>query len=229
MRGLKKWPSTDALEQAYLRLQSAEPVSAEDLVLFSQWCRVDARLAEIWIQRYTNDWSKYSPIELRAELSRQPWPLAFGVLSDQAARYGGMKRAEKKILRTLTRAVLHGFEHASGENFFILHAPLGSKSLEKDAAQSDPTYRRWGYFGRDVLPRAAAKAKFGTQTRIRRSDRLRFLDQWLKCRKRFRIDEYRDALERRVSMRVAQQDLAGSKRVKRVGNTKARYYVVLGV
>lgn len=236
MKGLEKIPSLKELEQAYRVLQGAvlplghvsESVTEEEFVRFSQWVRFDPRLGEIWIERFSREWKNLRPIWIREALHRAPWPEAFGVLVDQAIAYGGLKKEEKKNLRLIAEVILSGVEPASYENFFIgIHA-FSSSAQRLDAEGPLRSYLKWGYFGREVLVnKAQKKAETGEigRTEISPPCRKKILTELSKKKQRLVLRDYLEALDWKVSRRVAQKDLQSEPSLIPRGNSRARFYV----
>src|SRR5262245_10218933 len=79
MKGLSSVPSLKSLQFAYDKLLK-NSFSAKDLALWTQWSRLDPRLAEILVSNFSKNWKKISPIELNIEILKQPWSAALGVL-----------------------------------------------------------------------------------------------------------------------------------------------------
>ena len=228
MRGLIHIPSIDELEKAYGILQSKAAVAEVDYALYSQWTRFDPRLGEIWIARFARDWRNLRPAILRDALLELPWPSAFGVLIEQTLAYGNLSLPEKKILRSISRAVLASIPTALFEAFFIGLAPFASRSMREDAENPIASYSKWGYFGRDVMiNKASQKLSAGEfhRTEIDADRRELILKTLLQEKNRITINDYLEALEWKVSRRVAQKDLKISPVLKARGKTRARFYI----
>lgn len=223
MKGLAAWPSVSELAGAYASLQGGDRVAEADLALYAQWTRLDPRLAEIWAARYLRDWESLNPSRLREALLVQPWPQAFGAIVEQCLRYGKIPREKRGFFRSLSRSVLVGIPPAANENFFVSQAPLGGRSLLLDAERCDPTFAKWGYFGRDVFFNKA-DAILREKTSLPARARRRLLREFVANRERFTSEDYREFLDFRISVRIAQLDLENCPLIRPSGNTKAREY-----
>jgi hypothetical protein len=233
---LERLPNTRDLEKAYHALGKQGTVSHEALALYSQWSRLDARLAEIWVLYVFSNWKRYNPIELHEILLRAPWPSAAAVLLEFVDRAMTEKKEDLRIFRHWKRIVVHGIQAAHFEQFFIGQRKVASDAMFEDARFSLAQYKKWGYLSREILfnkqlfpSGKATRARNGrggsaphSHEPVTREEVLRSL---LERQTRVSIQDYLLALGNSISRRQAERDLGTSRWVRAVGNTRARVYV----
>lgn len=230
MKGLAFIPSSSDLAQAYEHLQTQViEAPVEQWALWSQWCRLDPRLAEQWIEGIFGVWEKLSPVELNSKLKNQPWPAAAGVLLEQAQVFfldsslPSLKksRASLRLFRRWCACVMTEIGPANDELFFLgLRSFAGSAAVE-DAEKSLKPYLRWGFLGREVL-RNKAMILSGKRTWTPRKQRILVLTQILRNQGRITVSDYLQALDGTVGRRQAELDLA--QYAIPMGQTRNRYY-----
>ena len=230
MQGLKRIPSDSQLAEAYDRLQAPQlrhqSVNVEEWALWSQWARLDPRLAEIWCARMSVEWTRIAPFSLGEALRSQPWPAAAGVLLSQTE---GLIAGElKKPFIAWCAVVLHGVEPSNGEAFFIGQRAFAGKLLREDARLSLTSYTRWGYFGRELLVnKAVSRARPRTLLPVAR--RHEVLEELiLECERRgasLGVQDYLEALGPGVARRVAELDLQRSPRLRSRGIGRGKRYL----
>ncbi len=226
MKGLLCIPGNKQLLSTYNKLQSDKTkISIKEITIWTQWVRFDPRLAEQLVSYLSRKWTNILPKDLNAEMIKQPWPAAIGLLIENIIIFKKHHDQEsKQEISNFTfwaSIVMSGIGPSNNEQFFIGLRPLASKLMKRDVLLSLDFYRRWGYFGFDVL---INKFKYGKLTLISKEVRTRFLTDLRKRKKRLTVDDYRRELFYRVSVRQAERDLNECKRIKPVGNTRARYY-----
>ncbi|MCM2278647.1 MAG: hypothetical protein NDJ89_11290 [Oligoflexia bacterium] len=219
LKGLERIPSLDELAQAYSELQNAkDALPAERLALWSQWSRLDPRLAEQLVAHLSRYWRDLNPLELHTALVDQPWPAALGVLLE----YAKERAQEPRLMKAWNALVLSGIPVAEGELFFIGLRQFAGKLMREDARLSHKHYRRWGYLGRETL---FNKAVSGDKTRLAPEIRAQLLEELLSDRQRITVREYREALGGQITARMAELDLRAHPRLVPRSRTKGRYYL----
>jgi hypothetical protein len=222
MKGLDKIPSVKHLQSAYERLYGKlPPPTEEDLALWSQWCRVDPRLAEIWIEYVRDHYGEISPLQLRELTLKHPWPAAIGVLLEHVFCF--FSGPEAKIFKKWMELVLSGVEPAKDEQFFIGLRALGRKLMYEDAVFSLVPYRRWGFLGREVLFNKAQMRQRVRGWMLPKTRRL-LLDRFLNEKSRITAKQYHFLLEGVISLRQAERDLRQHSQLEKFGQTKGRFY-----
>ncbi|MBI3535142.1 MAG: hypothetical protein HY072_06620, partial [Deltaproteobacteria bacterium] len=152
MKGLESIPTPNDLLKAYNTLQFKQKMLLPSkLAFWSQWSRFDPRLAEIIVFYISKNWKDISALTLNREIKKQPWPGVLGVLLEQVILFAGFSLNEKVLFRNWARFVMTGVSKASFELFFIGLRSLGGRLSLQDAVLSHKTYKKWGYFGRELL------------------------------------------------------------------------------
>ena len=226
--GLLEIPRTADFQKAYASLLHSNPsdTSAQSLVLFSQWCRFDSRLSEIWVKYIHSHWKTILPTELNDLLLPQPWAAAAGVLLEFV-----QLSFSKDVVNDLKKFILwkeivtHKVSPAPWEIFFIGLQPLGSKSMFEDACYSLTEYSAWGYLGREVLINKASSSSVN-KPHLRKEVRYQILKGLLEGSPRVHTKTYWEAIDRSISIRQAERDLETCAFLKSGGNTKGRYYLL---
>ena len=229
MKGLSRIPNQKKLVKAYRALQAfPHSVDVEDLVLWSQWARLNPRLGEILVEHISKFWQKHNPVEINQKLEQQAWPAAFGVLLEQVPFYYSQYLKNKKWNKTLflnwSKCVMTDISCAKGEQFFIGIYKAGGKLMEEECFYSIRPYRRWGYFSKDLLINKAQSTK---KTLISIPQRKAILDELLKSHKKITVQDYLEKMNFQIHRRQAQRDLKSHKRLKPQGETKGKYYIKL--
>ena len=229
MKGLSRIPDQKKISKAYRALQVfPNSIKVKDLVLWSQWARLDPRLGEILVEYISKFWSKHNPLEINKKLKQQVWPAAFGVLLEQVPFYYSQKLKNKKWNKKLfshwSKCVMADISRAKNEQFFIGIYKAGGKLMKEECFYSIKPYRQWGYFSKDLL---INKARLFKGTLIPISQRKAILDELLKSRKKITVQDYLEKMDFQIHRRQAQRDLKNHKKLKPHGQTKGRYYIKL--
>ena len=230
MRGLAAIPGMDDLRGAYEQLQSTRtPIAPALLIRWTQWSRFDPRLAEQLVGHFVHHWKDLSLRSLREHLASAAWPAALGVLLSHGRFHPDLPRGERGAFSAWIGAVMSGFSRGDGGAFFVGTRAFGGRLLRLDAEQSIKPYLDWGYLGRDLLVNKPLLVRRTTHTRETRRQVLEdFIEQCRKDGRAFTTSEYREALGGGVSPRQAEMDLRGHPRLRALGRTRARVFVVAG-
>ena len=229
MKGLKKIPNQRQLSQAYKALQfSPQSVQIKDVVLWSQWTRLDPRLGEILIEYLSKFWQKHNPVEINQQLKQKVWPAVFGVLLEQVpfycSQYLKNRKWDKKLFFHWSKCAMTHISPAKNEQFFIGLYKAGGQLVKEECFYAIKPYRQWGYFSKDLLINKALPPK---KTLISVSQRKAIINELLKSHKRITIRDYLEKINFQIHRRQAQRDLKNYKQLQAYGNTKNRYYKVL--
>ena len=241
MRGLKEAPSVRQLAAAYSDLQFAKKALAnKKLALYSQWARLDSRLGEILVEYIARFWRRHDPADLNSRLRLQAWPAAFGALLEhtpffwaqkerrerrgeaEKSRLAPARRRRAALFQKWSESVMDSIPPARGELFFFGAYGMGSKLQRKEASHATKLYRKWGYFGKDLL---VNKAEPPQKTLIPLPRRRLLLDQLLKRKKRLKLEDYLAELSFQIHRRQAQRDLKSHPRLESRGRAKNRVYI----
>lgn len=224
--GLLNIPHVSDLQLAYHHLLHHHPTSPHlsSLALFSQWCRFDPRLAEIWVHYLASHWQTMNPIELNNALRQQPWPAAAGVLLEfvQLSFHKDSSEDAKKY-QLWKKLVTFDFLPADWEFYFIGIHKIGGKFMLEDSCFSLIQYKSWGYLGRDILIHKPELSPF-TKAHFQKEVRYQILKSLFKSNPRVHVKMYWEAVNKSISLRQAERDLSECGFVEAVGQTKGRYY-----
>ena len=229
MKGLSRIPDQKKISKAYRALQVfSTSIKVRDLVLWSQWARLDPRLGELLVEYISKFWPRHNPVEINKKLKQQVWPAAFGVLLEQVPFYYSQKlnskKWNKKLFSHWSRCVMVDIPRAKNEQFFIGIYKAGGKLMKEECFYSIKPYRQWGYFSKDLL---INKAQLSKRTLIPISQRKTILDELLKSCKTITVQDYLEKMNFQIHRRQAQRDLKNHKKLKPQGQTRGKYYIKL--
>jgi len=208
-----KLPSQQDLELAYQKLLHGKPhlPNLKELSTFSQWTRLDPRLAEIWVAYVGRHWETINPSELKLEIQTKRSPAAAAVLLE-FVRAGSTSKALPHWCRVVTEGTLK----TTNEQFFVGLRRIGSEAMLEDAQFPLPQYRKWGFLSREpLLRRPTGSSKNGRE---------QILLELIHKMPRITTNDYWDAIGKSVSKRQAERDLTNSPRLRCNGETKGRWY-----
>lgn len=223
MKGLEKLPTSDELLHAYNQLQSpGNSISSFDLALWSQWTRLDPRLAEILVDWMERNWRTLPPALLHEALLRQPWPQVFGVLLEHTAVR--LKNSQvRKQFHLWYQCTMLDVEPSSGGQFYIGLRKFSGQEMRKDSELSLRAYLKWGYLGRDLIQNKSSKQ---VRTLIPRKSRLGVLEEMMRTHSRFQVKDYLEVLEGKIHPRQAERDLRNHPKLRAIGKTRSRWFIV---
>ncbi len=222
MKGLSRIPQSIDLQNSYESLLFSNAIFGEsEIALWSQWSRFDPRLAEILTGWLARSWKSLSPLLLRQELIKRPWPAAFGVILDQATH--GIASEDKSVYSSWMNLVMVDIPLGLNEQFFIGIRSFGKGLMLRDVTHSTRSYLRWGYFGYEILLNKSKNLK--NRTQMNSKMRKLLLDELILKQERITVNSYIEALDGNVSRRQAERDLKSHLKLNAIGNTKARFYV----
>ena len=226
MKGLKRIPSEKQIAGAYTLLQMTEKnIPDGKLALYSQWTRLDPRLGEILVGYLAGFWKRHNPVSLNRFVRLQVWPSAFGVLVEQTPFYFQQKgmKWDKSFFRKWAECVMDSVRPAHGELFFVDIHTIGSKRFFEEATHATEIYRKWGYFGKDLMINKASPPQ---RTLISPAQRKFLLERLLKQKKELKVEDYMRELNFQIHRKQAQRDLKNHPLLSRRGNTKNRRYIL---
>jgi hypothetical protein len=223
MKGLEAIPSHTHLLAAYNQLLQQKRIDEESLALWSQWSRIDPRLAEILVHHLSQNWKNISPVSLQIHIHKQPWPSALAALLEQCSEL--LQRDQRKHFETWKNCATFGTQKAPFELFFFGTRGFAGSQAFSDANYSLKTFLKWGYFCRDRLSnKAQARPKTCLTPRARRE----LLTELLRRKGRITVNDYIEALGGSVSRRQAELDLKNYPRIRADGKTRNRTYRLPG-
>ena len=220
MKGLLQIPGAGNLEAAYALLQGDRAITETQYALFSQWGRFDPRLAEQVVSALVRDWKTLSPVVFNHELLKQPWPAAMGVLFEMLRYHQHWLKSETAQLNFWSQCVMAEIPLGHDENYFIGTRSFAGKGAFDDAVLSIKAYRKWGFFGRDLL----INKESGEHTLVSSDARHVAIVSLLLEKKVFTVNDYIQKLGGDIGRRQAQRDLRKFPRLKAFGSTRSRNY-----
>jgi len=213
-------PSTAALKKAYEQLEwNPQAISAEQLVKWALWSRIDARLAELVVRHLSKYFWDYNPLLLGEENQRSQ-PQALAVLVEFTKRL--IPTTSRNRFQLWQKALTQKIAPASPQMFFLRQ---GMPRPEKDFQQIETTlrpYRRWGYFGNETI--GGHKSPAAKITLLGKAERARTLRKLLREKKFISVRDYITACNGQVHPRTAERDLAENKNLLKKGATRGRTY-----
>ncbi len=224
MRGLSSLPQLSDYVRAYNRLQSGQSVDFQEITLYSQWSRLDPRLAEILTGYLDEHWSGLPMGATIQALTQHPWPRALCVLL-RFVHLSMLDSSSAKILKHFIDAIEERFPIDSYQLFFIpLQKP--NRVIQKQEVEwRIGPYLQSGFIGSQSL---LVKMKAPTnRTLLRKVDRGKILAELFSKQKIVTVNDYRKACKNLISVRQAQRDLVELKgELRAKGYTRGRQYIV---
>jgi hypothetical protein len=221
MKGLEAVPCVTELRQAFDRLQSARALlSIPQIALYSQWARLDPRLAEILVGHFTKYWREIAPGALIQSLSQYPWPRSIAVLLRFTAL--ALKASDRETTRHLIGAIEAAFPAPSWQLYFIPLQVPNSVILRDEVKYRTEPYMQSGYIGAQSL---LSQAKSPANRTIMPADqRKQLLIDLLRKQNSVTVFDYIQACKGMVSRRQAQRDLTSFTGTVARGFTRSRAY-----
>ncbi len=218
-------PSRRQLTETYAALSwSDQPLSCGQIVLWSQWARLDARLAELLVAALAGGFKEINPFELWQLNKANPQPQVLLVLLEFSAFKARTRfpAEDRRAFNNWRKLISADIPTAAPQSFFILGGRPRPERDIKIAASSSAPFSRWGFFGNEnLLP---AKGKKNQATVLQKSVRLRILKILVMKRRPFSVGEYIAACAGRVHRRTAERDLRQFSSLRRRGYTQSRKY-----
>jgi hypothetical protein len=219
MKGLAALPALEQLAAAYNDLQSRKTaLPLADLALWSQWARLDPRLAQMLVQHLARFWRQFAWGEMLMHLQTQPWPRALLVLLRFAQL--AVAAGDRSHLKAIINIVDMSTPGISQQLFFIPLQRPPTVVIEEEVQFRTEPYVRSGYLGSQSLL-SNTRWPSGT-TALAKSARQQILTNLLAAGRPITVTEYRQACRNLVARRQAQRDLAQMAQGK--GFTRNRYY-----
>jgi hypothetical protein len=219
VKGLPNLPSRKDLLQAYNEIQERRsPLPLKDLALYSQWARLDPRLAEILVEHLALCWSKIPVGEFIDTLLEQPWPRAALVLFRFAELIVPTKK--RRILKGFISAIEDSLEPSPPQLFFI-HLQRPNSTVQKNEVEFRTSpYSLSGFIGSQSL---LSRSRWPTnKTSLTKDPRRYILKTLLNSKTDVCVDDYISACRGLISRRQAQRDLSRFATSK--GYTRNRRY-----
>jgi len=221
MKGLESVPNISNLRVAYDHLQSAKMLlNPPQIALYSQWARLDPRLAEILVGHFTVFWQEIAVGSLIQALTQQPWPRSIAVLLRFAVL--GLATADREVARHLISAVETAFPAPPPQLYFVpLQVPNSVILREEVDFRIDP-YFQSGYIGSQPLFQHSKPP--ANRTFLSAIQRKQILSDLFAKQNFVTVSDHIYACKGMVSRRQAQRDLNAYSGVKAQGFTRGRSY-----
>lgn len=181
---------------------------------------------------YAN-WPGLNALKLLQALSAQPWPrailvpLRFVETALVDTNLIDTTEIPRTVLRGLIKTIEEAFPQKSNDLYFIPLQRMNRVLLDQALDFQSLPYRRSGYIGAASL---LAKGRMpDDSTIVGRQERARILDELIRTLQRGEILAVEDYIQRcqgRVSRRQAQRDLKASPKLKAIGFTRSKRYLL---
>lgn len=207
-----RYPSKKSLYDLY-KLQK---FNEKDFVFASQQVRWDARLGQILVRHIEYHWRDWDALKFHESLKLAECPQIMGVLLAFVPNYDPLFKAWASF-------VMSGIPPINAsQSFFIPQSLPKIQRLIDEVENTTLHYLKWGFYGNEDL---SGKMKFvdnyNQKTLLTKPRRQSILLKLAKSKKWFSLKDYLIQCQGRVSVRVAQKDLADCAGLKKMGNTKA--------
>lgn len=148
-------PTKEAQNKILERIQFfPESILVEDLALFSDLARYNARIAETTVYFILSTAvKKINPIELNKIILKNKWPASFGVLCEQAIEINKIKLkiSDESLSSWVSKAIEGVCQNKEKEIYFIGYFKPGSKTEKWEIDEAIACYTKWGFYGKDLL------------------------------------------------------------------------------
>lgn len=224
-------PTREQLISAYEILQfSHDQLTLDQIVLWSRWSRLDARLGELMALTLASRLESIDAIQLWQKNLQvdQPQSLAviteFSRLSIELANRDE-SRNKLRLFNSWCAALVHKIAKADPQMYFVIEGLPKPKKMCDDVQASLRYFSRWGYFSTEPLVRLKSEsALLKRKTRWNTTLRRRALAELMARKSEFTVDDYISECEGQIHRRTAERDLKNSRDLRPVGQTRARAY-----
>jgi hypothetical protein len=224
LKGLVYLPNSKDRAQAIHELQTNQNISIRKLVLYSQWSRLEPRIAESLVYYISQHWEDDSPLLLNKEILLSSWPQAMGVLLEFSEIYL-IPKSKHTSYQHWSALVMNNISADYAGQFFYGLRKFAGKLMFEDARHSLKAYTKWGYLGREKLVKSDSKLQVkDCRKSWSKEVRLSMLKDLAKTKRKFQISDYLNLLDHQISRRQAERDIASVKKIKASGVTRAREY-----
>jgi hypothetical protein len=211
-----------ALLKFYNLLQSKTANLDETFyVTVAEKTRTDPRLAELVIERLSQDWYKLNPMRIR-ELnlkSRQPQTLA--VLLEHVQLLENLApRTNHPPFNYFFKLITHGLGPVPYQSYTVGLYKIGGRQQFKKAQIPHPLFAKWGYYENELFLKKQTKEK----TTLDANTRKQILKNLIKEKVEFKVSDYIRACRGAIHRRQAERDLKVFFKLKTRGRTRAKVY-----
>ncbi len=219
-------PNQKNILKAANELQKTQ-ISEKKLALYSQWCRFDARLSEIWISHFYKNHQLFNLQLLYNEIHKQPWPAATICLLEFVPQLA--KRNEQKILKNILRFLSFEVKPAQGEIFYFEMTKMKPQWQLQEVINGIKSFSKWGYWCQEIPINKLNLKNRSTTFRSKQKRQAvlsKLIEDFVAHSKTITVQDYLRALGGTVSKRIAQMDLQHSSSLEPIGQTRNRKYVI---
>lgn len=207
-----------------------QKVTESDLILWSHWSRINARLAETLVKYLVQHFRKFNPFILFEANLQSPLPQALAVLIEFAKldlkqKASDRSTSDHNAFKLWSQIITQNLDRASPQMFFVNDGIPNSNRDWKEISRSLTPYKRWGFFGVDFLPNEKG-LNFKNKTLLGPQERMSALSNLLANQSKITVADYITACGKKVHRRTAERDLESCNRLTKKGHTRKRIYYV---
>ncbi|MEK7358290.1 MAG: hypothetical protein AAB250_17720 [Bdellovibrionota bacterium] len=223
-------PSRADLRKTYETLQFSKgprSVSVRLIVKWSEWARLDVRLAEVLAIFIGNEFKRINPFELWQANRNSALPQALALILE-FSKAGLRARGDRDLLIEFSAwaaTVVESLKRGPPQMFFVREGPLKPSRDLSEIEFSLKVYRKWGFFGTDsVISQKRASGRSRSVTLLEKSQRERVLSRLLSAGSKISVADYMAACGNQIHRRTAERDLAKASFARASGYTRNRRY-----
>jgi len=214
---------TDRQKLKGLNQLQGERLTADRVLETLSLVRWDPRLSEEFIRRLALDWRRLSVSTLFALLRKSEFRGLFGLLAEFGEDL--VVLSDWPEFRAWRLAVVPWRAPKSYQIYNLCLFKFAGRSMRREAAESLPIFKKWGFLARDPLINKAS-ARMARRTRMAPWQRRQVLHELVSEGRPFTVTDYLRRLNGLVTRRVAELDLRAAKDLKAQGQTRLRLYQV---
>lgn len=202
--------------------------SDQQLVMWSHWTRLDARLAEILVQYLPAHFYRIHPLTLRQANLGKPCPQVMGLLLEFATDVARAKLPSSQFQDFLkwVEVICHDVNAADAQLFFLPPGWPNPAKYDQLHGRTLRPFAKWGFIEADDLLNLKFRQTQRGRTLLTKSDRNARLLELLRHQTRIFLGDYLKACEGLVHRRTAERDLAECTEIQRDGKTRGRTYTL---
>ncbi len=218
-------PSREELQKSYERLQlGQQTVTAEQLVLWSQWSRLDPRLAQILVEYLQLKFQNINPMDVWSTNSGTPLPQALPVLCEFVALRLRKKPTFAKAFSAWCRTCFGDLPAAPPQLFFIPEGVPNERRSFTEIGETLRPFAKWGFFSNEWIAEEKEVLTHPKATLMNAHSRQDCLKDLLKKKSVVTVSDYIQACSGRIHRRMAERDLKSSPLVSARGFTRNLIY-----
>ncbi len=223
MSGKNRIPTLSEKIKA-LGILQGRGLTDRNVVQILEIIRWDPRICEEFVRRLSSDWRNLNIENLFSSLQRSHQRSVFAVAAEFAQWL--VPKSERQLFKGWRLMIVPKSQQKTFSVFYLNQFPFASRSLSREAQESSLVFKRWGFLSADP-PINKAVFKQRERTALSKTVRAQRLNELLSEKTIIRVEDYLLKLGGLVSRRVAELDLKQSKKLKPIGQTRARRYQLL--